>query len=263
MARKLPPVDVVLVGFGWTAAILGQELTDAGLQRARARARRLARHLDRFRRHLRAGRAALLLAPRAVPGAGARDADLPQQLRARPRCRCASSARSCRRPASAAPASTGTGRPGASCRPISWRAATTRSATAPSLPEGMTIQDWGVTYDELEPYYDKFEYLCGISGKAGNLKGKIQDGGNPFEGARSREYPNPPMDMAYAPTLFAKPPPRNSATSRFPARPPTCRAPTPIRSACSSGPAPIAASARNSAAATIPRRARRPPSCRC
>ena len=35
----------------------------------------------------------------------------------------------------------------------------------------MTIQDWGVTYDELEPYYDKFEYLCGISGKAGNLKG--------------------------------------------------------------------------------------------
>src|SRR3954466_3591407 len=32
MARKLPPVDVVLVGFGWTAAILGQELTDAGLQ---------------------------------------------------------------------------------------------------------------------------------------------------------------------------------------------------------------------------------------
>ena len=28
---KLPPVDVVLVGFGWTAAMLGQELTDSGL----------------------------------------------------------------------------------------------------------------------------------------------------------------------------------------------------------------------------------------
>ena len=39
----------VLVGFGWTGAIMGQELTDAGLQRARARARRLARHADRFR----------------------------------------------------------------------------------------------------------------------------------------------------------------------------------------------------------------------
>ena len=31
MAKKLPSVDVVLVGFGWTGAILGQELTDAGL----------------------------------------------------------------------------------------------------------------------------------------------------------------------------------------------------------------------------------------
>src|ERR1700684_3161636 len=32
MARQLPAVDVVLVGFGWTAAILAQELTDSGLQ---------------------------------------------------------------------------------------------------------------------------------------------------------------------------------------------------------------------------------------
>jgi len=32
MARKLPSRDVVLVGFGWTAAILGQEFTDTGLQ---------------------------------------------------------------------------------------------------------------------------------------------------------------------------------------------------------------------------------------
>jgi len=34
----------------------------------------------------------------------------------------------------------------------------------------MTIQDWGISYDELEPYYDKFEYTAAISGKAGNLK---------------------------------------------------------------------------------------------
>ena len=33
----------------------------------------------------------------------------------------------------------------------------------------MTIQDWGVTYDELEPHFDTFEYLCGTSGTAGNL----------------------------------------------------------------------------------------------
>ena len=57
----------------------------------------------------------------------------------------------------------------------------------------MPLQDWGVSYEELEPYYDKFEYLCGVSGKAGNLQGQKIDGGNVFEGPRQREYPNPPM----------------------------------------------------------------------
>ena len=32
MATRLDPVDVVLVGFGWTASIIAQELTDEGLQ---------------------------------------------------------------------------------------------------------------------------------------------------------------------------------------------------------------------------------------
>ena len=72
------------------------------------------------------------------------------------------------------------------------------------LPSDMTIQDWGVSYDELEPHYDKFEYVCGTSGKAGNLKGQIQVGGNPFEGSRSREYPTPPQKQPYGPTLFAQ-----------------------------------------------------------
>src|SRR5882724_11443633 len=44
----------------------------------------------------------------------------------------------------------------------------------------LTVQDWGVTYDELEPHYDRFEYLNGVSGAAGNIKGKILPGGNPF-----------------------------------------------------------------------------------
>lgn len=68
----------------------------------------------------------------------------------------------------------------------------------------ITIQDWGVTYDELEPYYDRFEYLCGTSGKAGNIKGQIQPGGNPFEGWRSREYPTPPMKETQYGALFRK-----------------------------------------------------------
>lgn len=70
------------------------------------------------------------------------------------------------------------------------------------LGEDVTIQDWGVTYDDLEPYYDHFEKVCGIGGKAGNLKGDKQPGGNVFEGPRSSEYPNPPMKQCYSGKLF-------------------------------------------------------------
>ena len=38
------------------------------------------------------------------------------------------------------------------------------------VPTDVTIQDWGVRFAELEPYYDRFEYLLGTSGKAGNLR---------------------------------------------------------------------------------------------
>ena len=72
------------------------------------------------------------------------------------------------------------------------------------IPEDMTIQDYGVTYDDLEPHYDHFEYLCGTSGTAGNLNGQKQHGGNPFEGARSRPYPNPPQKQGFAHALFGK-----------------------------------------------------------
>ena len=61
----------------------------------------------------------------------------------------------------------------------------------------MTIQDWGVSYDDLEPHYDQFEYLCGTSGTAGNLKGQIQDGGNPFEGASLTTLSDPRPAAAF------------------------------------------------------------------
>src|SRR3954470_8276152 len=46
----------------------------------------------------------------------------------------------------------------------------------------LQIQDWGITYDELEPYYDKYEKTAGIGGEE-----------NPLAGKRSNPYPNPPM----------------------------------------------------------------------
>jgi gluconate 2-dehydrogenase alpha chain len=68
----------------------------------------------------------------------------------------------------------------------------------------MTIQDWAMTYDELEPYYDKFEKLCGTSGKAGNLRGQKIEGGNIFEGPRQNEYPTPPLKMTESALMFEK-----------------------------------------------------------
>jgi gluconate 2-dehydrogenase alpha chain len=70
------------------------------------------------------------------------------------------------------------------------------------LPDNSTIQDWGITYAELEPYYTQWDKTFGIAGKAGNIQGVIQPGGNPFEGPRSEEYPQPPNKIAYGPTLF-------------------------------------------------------------
>ncbi len=54
---------------------------------------------------------------------------------------------------------------------------------ADKLPAEYTLQDWGITYDELEPYFDKFEKTAGISG----------EDKNPFWGKRSSDYPTPPM----------------------------------------------------------------------
>ncbi len=80
-------------------------------------------------------------------------------------------------------------------RDFTMKTSTIQRYGASAIPAGMTIQDWGITYDQLEPYYDKFEYMAGIAGKAGNLNGKQISGGNVFEGSRSREFPvAPPPD---------------------------------------------------------------------
>ena len=41
-----------------------------------------------------------------------------------------------------------------------------------AIPEDMPLQDWGVTYEELEPSFDKFEYLAGIWARLATLKGR-------------------------------------------------------------------------------------------
>jgi gluconate 2-dehydrogenase alpha chain len=73
---------------------------------------------------------------------------------------------------------------------------------AKALPEDHAIRDWGITYAELETYYTRAEKMMGISGKAGNLRGQLIAGGNIFEGPRSEEYPTPPMKTPYLAALF-------------------------------------------------------------
>src|SRR6185312_2862999 len=202
-ARKLPSVDVVLVGFGWTGAILGQEFTDAGLKvlalerggwRDTSTDFAVTFAQDELRYYYRHALFEETARETLTFRNSADQTALPM-----------------RKLGSFLPG-TGVGGAGIHWNGMTWRFLptdfTARSHNverygASSIPETMTIQDWGVTYDELETHYDKFEYLCGISGRAGNIKGNIQDGGNPFEGPRAREYPNPPLDMVYGPTLFA------------------------------------------------------------
>jgi gluconate 2-dehydrogenase alpha chain len=204
MATKLKSVDVVLVGFGWTASILAKELADAGLQV-------LAIERGKFRdtvpdfatTHIQdelkyAVRNGLFEEPARETLTFRNSLD--------------QEALPMRHLGSFNPAS-GVGGAGIHWNGQNWRFLPTdfkiRSHTETRygknfIPADMTIQDWGVTYEELEPYYDKFEYLCGISGQAGNLQGEIQPGGNPFEGPRARAYPLPPLKRSYATVLFDK-----------------------------------------------------------
>lgn len=59
------------------------------------------------------------------------------------------------------------------------------------IPEDMNLQDWGITYDEMEKYYEKWEYTAGISGE--------QD---PMAPKRKKPWPNPPLKETPSLKLF-------------------------------------------------------------
>lgn len=204
MATKLKSVDVVLVGFGWTASIMAQELTDAGLQ---------VLAIERGKDRDTVPEFATTHIQDELKYA-VRDGLFESPVRETLTFRNSSDqhALPMRHLGSFLPAA-GVGGAGVHWNGQTWRFLPTdfiiRSHTEERygkdfIPQDMTIQDWGVTYDELEPYYDKFEYLCGISGLAGNIMGKIQPDGNPFEGTRSRGYPLPPLKRSAATVLFDK-----------------------------------------------------------
>jgi gluconate 2-dehydrogenase alpha chain len=204
MARRLPPVDVVLVGFGWTAAIIAQELTDAGVQV-------LALERGEFRDTV-PDFATTTIQDELRYAVRKQIFESPERETLTFRNSADQTALPMRHLGSFLPAA-GVGGAGVHWNGQCWRFLPSdfeiRSQVEQRygksfIPADMNLQDWGVTYEELEPHYDRFEYLCGVSGKAGNLAGTKQPGGNPFEGARRREYPLPPLKRSASTALFDK-----------------------------------------------------------
>ncbi|MBB2897421.1 GMC family oxidoreductase [Pseudomonas sp. AS2.8] len=75
------------------------------------------------------------------------------------------------------------------------------------IPDGMTIQDFGVSYGELEPYFDFAEKVFGTSGTAWSIKGQVVGdgkGGNPYAADRSSDFPLPAQKNTVSAQLFEK-----------------------------------------------------------
>jgi len=60
-----------------------------------------------------------------------------------------------------------------------------RMASVYGVPDGSSLADWPVSYDDLAPWYDRAEYELGVSGDADEHARK---------GPRRRNYPMPPID---------------------------------------------------------------------
>ena len=214
MTIMLKETDAVVIGVGWTGSILARELTKAGLNVVGLE--RGAKRMPGEDFTIPSVRDDLKYAVRQELF---QDTQLETvSLRHSP----AETALPIRRLGSFLPG-TDLGGAGAHWNGMTWRwlpsdhklrSHITERYGKNAIPDEMTIEDLPVSYDELEPYYDKFEKLCGVSGKAGNLRGKIVDGGNVFEGPRQNEYPNPPLAKSMAGTIMDRRVARASAIIR-------------------------------------------------
>lgn len=62
------------------------------------------------------------------------------------------------------------------------------------VPNG-AIANWPLSYEDLEPYYTKFEYRLGVSGDASRML---------YGPPRSKPYPMPPLEQGFATNHFAQ-----------------------------------------------------------
>ena len=201
-ARTLPKTDAVVIGLGWTGSIAAKELVDAGLNvvalergpgyRQDGAFSQKTMH-DGLTYAVRSGLAHPLEDDTLTFRNNADQAALPM-----------------RRIGSFNPASgyggSGTTWSGHSFRPapqdLRLRSHLEERYGRGAIPDEMTIQDYGVTWEELEPHYARFERVAAVSGTAGNLRGEVQPGGNPFEGPRSDGFPLPAFERHAAGAKF-------------------------------------------------------------
>lgn len=203
MVIENDPVDVVVVGLGWTGSIMSMELAQAGLK-VRALERGGERRNDDFAypkpadELANANRHKLMQSPRQAGFTvrhNAQETALPMRVLGSFRL--------------------GDGVGGAG---LHWTAQLIRPRPTDlklktfidenykpgSLQEDLQIQDYPVTWDELEPHFDMFDKVCGLSGDTGNLKGEILPDGDPFEGARSSPFPLPRLEDTLQSAMFRK-----------------------------------------------------------
>ncbi|GAA3399960.1 GMC family oxidoreductase [Paenibacillus hodogayensis] len=190
MATKLPKVPVVIVGMGWVGGIIAAELTKQGIQVVGLERGKPRSTKDYYMVHdeLRYAQRLDLMQDLSKETITFRNTE---KMTALPMREHGSFL-------------LGEGLGGAS---IHWNGQTLRflpydfeiySKTVErygkdKIPEGMSIQDWGITYDELEPYFDKFEKMAGISG------GEAPEG---LVGKRSSPFPTKEMLKTPAIKMF-------------------------------------------------------------
>lgn len=204
MARTEKKKNVVIVGLGWTGAIAGIELAAEGLEIVALERGRDQNTVPEFKY------------PNQIDeltwGVRLKNMQHPRQQTVTIRRTDAETALPYRSMGSFLPAN-GVGGAGTHWNGLLWRPqpqeiqlrSYVKERWGESIiPAGMHLMDYPVRYDELEPHFTRFDQVAGISGKAGNLKGQIQPGGNPFEGWRSTEYPMPPLPPTYDASLFGK-----------------------------------------------------------
>jgi gluconate 2-dehydrogenase alpha chain len=198
MAQALKPVDVVVVGLGAAGGVAVLPLARAGLKVAGLEAGTWMDahrdfHSDEIYNNIRRLVTSSSKAQREVPTIRGTPADPARSAGVHPMMN--------------AIGGTSIHYWGQSWRLKAWdfqtRTEAIRRYGPSAIPKGSTLEDWPLSYDELEPYYDVIEHEVGVSGKAGNLQGKIDPAGNVYEAPRQREYPMPPLrDAGFTEHMF-------------------------------------------------------------